>query len=75
MSESQGGLARVVLKDGAELGREILGTLGTKRLCWAVVAHAFNSHTQEAEAGGSLSSRLAWSTNPVSKKQRDKKIK
>ena len=29
---------------------------------WAVVVHAFNSNTCEAEAGGFLSSRLAWST-------------
>jgi hypothetical protein len=29
---------------------------------WAVVAHAFNPSTQEAEAGGFLSSRPAWST-------------
>jgi hypothetical protein len=29
---------------------------------WAVVAHAFNPSTWEAEAGGSLSSRPAWST-------------
>jgi hypothetical protein len=27
-----------------------------------VVAHAFNPSTREAEAGGSLSSRPAWST-------------
>jgi ABC-type glycerol-3-phosphate transport system substrate-binding protein len=27
-----------------------------------VVAHAFNTSIQEAEAGGSLSSRPAWST-------------
>ena len=27
-----------------------------------MVAHAFNPSTQEAEAGGSLSSRPAWST-------------
>jgi hypothetical protein len=27
-----------------------------------VVAHAFNPSTREAEAGGFLSSRLAWST-------------
>jgi hypothetical protein len=43
------------------------------------VAHAFNPSTREAEAGGFLSSRPAWSTervpgqpgqrNPVSKKQ------
>jgi hypothetical protein len=29
---------------------------------WAVVAHAFNPSTREAEAGGFLSSRPAWST-------------
>jgi hypothetical protein len=29
---------------------------------WAVVAHTFNPSTQEAEAGGFLSSRPAWST-------------
>jgi hypothetical protein len=29
---------------------------------WAVVAHAFNPNTWEAEAGGFLSSRAAWST-------------
>jgi hypothetical protein len=28
----------------------------------AVVAHAFNPSTWEAETGGFLSSRLAWST-------------
>jgi hypothetical protein len=50
-----------------------------------VVAHAFNSSTLEAEAGGFLSSRPAWSTkgvssrtaraiqrNPVSKNQKPK---
>jgi hypothetical protein len=36
-----------------------------------VVAHAFNNSTWEAEAGGFLSSRPAWSTQrkPVSKKE------
>jgi hypothetical protein len=29
---------------------------------WAVVAHIFNPSTWEAEAGGFLSSRPAWST-------------
>jgi hypothetical protein len=33
-----------------------------KQLCRAVVAHAFNPSTWEAEAGGFLSSRPAWST-------------
>jgi hypothetical protein len=31
----------------------------------AVVAHAFNPSTREAEAGGFLSSRPAWSTHGV----------
>jgi hypothetical protein len=50
------------------------------------VAHAFNLSTWEAEAGGFLSSRPAWSTvssrtaratqrNPVSKNQKKKKKK
>ena len=34
-------------------------------LCQAVVAHAFNPSTREAETGGSLSSRPAWSTERV----------
>jgi hypothetical protein len=34
---------------------KIIGVLG-------VVTHAFNPSTQEAEAGGFLSSRPAWST-------------
>jgi hypothetical protein len=29
---------------------------------WVVVVHAFNPSTREAEAGGFLSSRPAWST-------------
>ena len=33
-----------------------------KKIKPGVVAHAFNSSTQEAEAGGFLSSRPAWST-------------
>jgi hypothetical protein len=31
-------------------------------ICQAEVAHAFNPSTREAEAGGVLSSRPAWST-------------
>jgi hypothetical protein len=31
-------------------------------LSWAVVAHAFNPSTWEAEAGGFMSLRPAWST-------------
>jgi hypothetical protein len=33
-----------------------------RRKGWAVVVHAFNPRTWEAEAGGFLSSRPAWST-------------
>jgi hypothetical protein len=33
-----------------------------KDLAWAVVMHAFNPRTWEAEAGGFLSLWLAWST-------------
>jgi hypothetical protein len=33
-----------------------------KKISWAVVVHAFNPSTWEAEAGGFLSSRPAWST-------------
>jgi hypothetical protein len=33
-----------------------------KPFCWAVVAHAFNPNTWEAETGRFLSSRPAWST-------------
>jgi hypothetical protein len=33
-----------------------------KYLFWVVVLHNFNPSTQEAEAGGFLSSRPAWST-------------
>jgi hypothetical protein len=36
-----------------------------------VVAHTFNPSTQEAEAGGFLSSRTAG--NPVSKNQKEKR--
>jgi hypothetical protein len=45
----------------------IVGFLNLKankkqKTCRAVVAHAFNPSTWEAEAGGFLSSRPAWST-------------
>lgn len=33
--------------------------------CQAVVVHAFNPRTPEADAGGFLSSRPAWSTERV----------
>jgi hypothetical protein len=36
-----------------------------KTFCRAVVAHAFNPSTWEAEAGKFLSSRPAWSTKRV----------
>jgi hypothetical protein len=37
-------------------------TLLRLKHCWAVVAHTFNPSTCEAEAGGFLSLRPAWST-------------
>jgi hypothetical protein len=45
---------------GRERGME--GETEIEIICWVVVAHAFNPSTQEAEAGGFLSSRPAWST-------------
>ena len=45
--------------------RPILLTVIRVKYQWlsqAVVAHSFNLSNQEAEAGGSLSSRPAWST-------------
>jgi hypothetical protein len=38
---------------------------GSGHITPAVVAHAFNPSTQEAEVGGFLSSRPAWSTKKV----------
>jgi hypothetical protein len=38
-------------------------------MSWAVVAHAFNPSTREAEAGRFLSSRPAWSTEWVQDSQ------
>ena len=34
-------------------------------ISWAIVVHTFNPRTGEAETGGSLSLRLAWSTEQV----------
>jgi hypothetical protein len=36
--------------------------LNIKKIMPGMVVHAFNPSTQEAEAGGFLSSRPAWST-------------
>jgi hypothetical protein len=41
---------------------KIKNSLKIRELGWAVVAHAFNPSTREAEAGRFLSSRPAWST-------------
>jgi hypothetical protein len=41
---------------------QTLKTIKKKKPIWAMVAHAFNPSTWEAEAGGFLSSRPAWST-------------
>jgi hypothetical protein len=40
-------------------------TIKNNRISRAVVAHAFNPSTWEAEAGGFLSSRPFWSTKRV----------
>ena len=44
------------------VGRDSDQSLGDKKFIRkpSMVAHTFNPSTQEAEAGGSLSSRLAW---------------
>jgi hypothetical protein len=43
--------------------RQNIKFLGPKHMtCREVVAHAFTTSIQEAEAGGSLSLRPAWST-------------
>jgi hypothetical protein len=42
-----------------EFGERVMLKIGKKL---GVVAHAFNPSTWEAEAGGFLSSRPAWST-------------
>jgi hypothetical protein len=52
-------LARSNLREG---GFILAYSLRTDTVSWAVVAHAFNPSTREAEAGGFLSSRGAWST-------------
>jgi hypothetical protein len=44
------------------LYEKIYSTRERERGSWAVVAHAFNPSTWEAEAAGFLSSRSAWST-------------
>jgi hypothetical protein len=41
---------------------ELAEFMALKPIGWAVVAHAFNPITWEAEAGRFLSSRIAWST-------------
>jgi hypothetical protein len=41
-----------------------------KALTPGVLVHAFNPSTWEAEAGGFLSSRPAWSTNKISRSAR-----
>jgi hypothetical protein len=42
---------------------DIIVSLKINVTCWAVVAQAFNPSTGEAEAGGFLSLRPAWSTD------------
>jgi hypothetical protein len=47
------------------LGGSIMWWFKIQTHSWAVVAHTFNSSTWEAEAGGFLSLRPAWSTEWV----------
>jgi hypothetical protein len=50
-------------RDDIRWGRKGAGSQGENRAAsQAVVAHAFDPSTQEAETGRFLSSRLAWST-------------
>lgn len=46
------------------MSSEMLGCLWGLNtvVSWAVMAHTFDPSTQEAEAGGSLSSRPTWAT-------------
>jgi hypothetical protein len=53
-------LNRNILQEIIKLRAEIDGVRNKKKP--DVVAHAFNPSTWEAEAGGFLSSRTAWST-------------
>jgi hypothetical protein len=55
--------ARVLLTISKVLGLKVcMQSLKTSNLELGVVAHAFNPSTWEAEAGGFLSLRPAWST-------------
>jgi hypothetical protein len=51
-----------VLADKRSIVENKQPTLKFNKYSQVVVAHAFNPSTQEAEAGGFLSSRPAWST-------------
>ena len=59
------GLRRSVLEDRRLEERGLQQQLLRERGEPDVVAQAFNPSTQEAEAGGSLSSRSAWSSERV----------
>jgi hypothetical protein len=50
------------LKEEVKKDSKMAQWLKTLAVSWAVVAHAFNPSTWEAEAGRFLSSRPAWST-------------
>jgi hypothetical protein len=64
-------LEKMFSKDASQKGRSLQSDIQHLKLdlklkqSRAVVAHAFNPSTREAEAGGSLSSRPAWSTEWV----------
>jgi hypothetical protein len=57
-SEHTGHTGRSAASQAHVWGKRLIKMLPS----WAVVAHAFNPSTWEAEAGGFLSSRPAWST-------------
>jgi hypothetical protein len=53
-------MLNIITMDKIILYSTLLGKIQQK--IWAVVAHVFNPSTWEAEAGGFLSSKPAWST-------------
>jgi hypothetical protein len=70
LNETTYSLHRLILNDiigGVALLEEVCDWgmsfgVSEAQASWAVVAHAFNPSTWEAEAGGFLSLRPAWST-------------
>jgi hypothetical protein len=59
-----------VLSHGQWFSHRVFVMKTQRKSCWAVVAHTFNPSTWEAETGGFLSSRPAWSTEWVPRQPR-----